>query len=504
MVDRSHRPTTRAPVLVPVPGPDPTEVGGGGRIDPSTDDEPPSSSGPTEGPDRPVARCSLDCATMAVSRPPARPLRRPPPQPSAPLLLLLLPLLLLHVPVPALAAIAEHRITALPGFDGPLRSAQYSGYLNVDPASGRYLHYWLVLSERAPATDPLVLWLNGGPGCSSLDGYFYEQGPLHFRADDTATAAGVPRLRENPFRWNRIANMLFLEAPAGVGFSYADRRSDYATNDTQTALDNYAFLLRFFAAYPELAGNDFYISGESYAGIYVPTLVDTIRVNAEAGRNRIRLKGFLVGNGCTGRDTGICSSGLESERITMEFLHGHALFSNDLYEQIRRHCNFRNASATCRRLLGEMHDQVSSVNIYNIYGPCISGPAKLARRRIPRVGGPDGASRRCRLDTARHPTITGHRGRPPTDPADTPARAPGDDATQCRVHRWHPRLAVPERSGGAQCHPRQGRQRDWRMGHLHDRHQLHVNRRVAAATLPDPHVCRAIGARRRCGAAMRH
>ena len=73
------------------------------------------------------------------------------------------------------AAIEEDEITSLPGWEGALPSRQYSGYLPVNEEKSRFLHYWFVESEGSPSTDPLVLWLNGGPGCSSLDGYFYEQ-----------------------------------------------------------------------------------------------------------------------------------------------------------------------------------------------------------------------------------------------------------------------------------------------------------------------------------------
>ena len=110
----------------------------------------------------------------------------------------------------ASADIPSHLITSLPGFSGSLPSKQYSGHISVDDANGRYLHYWFVESEKAPATDPVVLWMNGGPGCSSLDGYLYEHGPLH--VDETAPLrAGVPALKLNPDRWNRIANIIFCE-----------------------------------------------------------------------------------------------------------------------------------------------------------------------------------------------------------------------------------------------------------------------------------------------------
>ena len=109
-------------------------------------------------------------------------------------------------------AFAADEVTSLPGWSGPLPSRQFSGYLDV--GASKHLHYWLVESEGAPSTDPTVLWLNGGPGCSSLDGFLYEHGP--FRTDP----ANPHKLVRFPQTWAKVANMLYLEAPAGVGYSY--------------------------------------------------------------------------------------------------------------------------------------------------------------------------------------------------------------------------------------------------------------------------------------------
>lgn len=85
--------------------------------------------------------------------------------------------------------------------------------------------------------------------------------------------------------------MIYLEAPAGVGFSYSQDKN-YTTDDDQVALDNHMALKNFFLKFPEYAKNDFYITGESYGGIYVPTL--SARVVDDTA---INFKGFVVGNG---------------------------------------------------------------------------------------------------------------------------------------------------------------------------------------------------------------
>lgn len=91
----------------------------------------------------------------------------------------------------ALGAYEPDRITSLPGWNGNLPSPQYSGYLNV---STTHLHYWLVESENDPLHDPTVIWFNGGPGCSSMDGFVYEQGPFEISHDGST-------LTLRPYRW---------------------------------------------------------------------------------------------------------------------------------------------------------------------------------------------------------------------------------------------------------------------------------------------------------------
>jgi len=251
-------------------------------------------------------------------------------------------------------------IKSLPTW-GPTPTKQYSGYLDIKNTT-KHLHYWFVEAEGDPSSAPLVLWFNGGPGCSSLDGYWYELGPLHIKFDnDTST---TPVIYENDYRWNKMANVLFIEAPAGVGFSYADDKKDYSHTDTSTAEDNLAALQAFFSAYPQYKNNDMYISGESYAGIYVPTLAYQVITKAKD----MKLKGILVGNGCLGHGT----EDVLSERINVDFLHGHGLYEDSLYAEIISECgDFKgDASAKCQASLGKMGDQIGHVNIYDIYDVC--------------------------------------------------------------------------------------------------------------------------------------
>lgn len=184
---------------------------------------------------------------------------------------------------------SDFLVTHLPGLDGQLHSRNYAGYITVDEARGRQLFFWFSESRNNPAADPLVVWFNGGPGCSSLTGVTREHGPLHPNGNPEGG------MEENGWSLNRVANMLFIEAPASVGFSYSDTPSDYNTNDTKTAEDNYAFLRNWFNVFSHYRFHDLWISGESYAGVYVPMLTHQI-LNGSDAVMRSQLKGIMLGN----------------------------------------------------------------------------------------------------------------------------------------------------------------------------------------------------------------
>jgi len=140
----------------------------------------------------------------------------------------------------------------------------FSGHIQV--AKGRALFYWFVESQNSPAHDPLVLWTNGGPGCSGLAGFMTEQGPFRPTADGKLVA--------NPHSWNKVANMIFIEQPAGVGFSTVSGPMNYT--DAQAATDNAAFLRGFLQTYSFYNTSDLYLTSESYGGHYLPTLAKEI------------------------------------------------------------------------------------------------------------------------------------------------------------------------------------------------------------------------------------
>lgn len=177
---------------------------------------------------------------------------------------------------------------------GPENVTQHSGYISVNEAHGNdgHLFFWMFEARKDPKTAPLVLWLTGGPGCSSELAVFYEQGPYRLGKDGT--------ISNNPHAWNSIANVLFVDQPVGTGFSYADDSAAYVKNEEQVAEDMWEFMQAFLKRFPEYAGLDFYVTGESYAGHYVPAISSHIAKGNKAlsvGEVKVHLIGFAIGNG---------------------------------------------------------------------------------------------------------------------------------------------------------------------------------------------------------------
>jgi serine carboxypeptidase-like clade 1 len=261
------------------------------------------------------------------------------------------------------AAPANARITSVPGYTGSLPSDHYGGYVNIGETGGKYLYYYFVTSERNATTDPLVLWLNGGPGCSSFDGFVYEHGPFNFEAGENGS---LPNLQLNPYSWSKVSNIIYLDSPCGVGYSYSENDSDYDTGDLKTASDTHTFLLKWLEEYPEFISNPFYISGESYAGIYIPTLASEVVKGIEAGvKPVLNFKGYTIGNGVT--DTQFDGNAL------VPFAHGMGLISDDQYQEAFDACkgNYYDVEDdVCESKLAAINEAVSRINIYDILEPC--------------------------------------------------------------------------------------------------------------------------------------
>lgn len=227
-------------------------------------------------------------------------------------------------------------------------------------STGEKMFYWYAESSNEPDQDPIVLWLNGGPGCSSLGGFFTENGPFVVLSDLTVDL--------NPYRWNRRANIVWLESPAGVGFSSPESDFHPYYNDETTTERSYEFLKHFFDRYPSLQGRDFYIAGESYAGIYIPALVNKLVENPLPG---IQLKGFTIGNPFTDAEI--------DGNAYMDYFYSHAMISLENYDRMVKFCaseigqcmyTSKNCSKECSESVQEglLDSDTDQLNPYYIYG----------------------------------------------------------------------------------------------------------------------------------------
>lgn len=170
--------------------------------------------------------------------------------------------------------------------------------------------------------------------------------------------------------------MLYFEHPAGVGFSYCVTGGKNVTctwDDKTQAEAYYKTLTTWLTAYPEFKANDMYITGESYAGQYVPNIAAYIMDNAPG---KVNLKGFAVGNACWGGDENTVEcNGPNVQRNDVDLYYGKGLVAKKLRDQIYTACGWNGASPTqqCQTLMRQMDQEVGPHNIYNIYDNCPRG-----------------------------------------------------------------------------------------------------------------------------------
>ncbi|CAH9081758.1 unnamed protein product [Cuscuta epithymum] len=182
----------------------------------------------------------------------------------------------------------EDLVVGLPGQPN-VTFRQFAGYVDTDEKAGRSLFYYFVEAEKEAHHLPLTLWLNGGPGCSSIGGgAFTELGPFFPSGDGRG-------LRRNSKSWNKASNLLFVEAPAGVGWSYSNTTSDYTCGDDSTAHDMLIFMQKWYEKFPAFVDRPLFLTGESYAGHYIPQLASLmIDHNKEFKGQQFQIKGVAV------------------------------------------------------------------------------------------------------------------------------------------------------------------------------------------------------------------
>jgi len=273
----------------------------------------------------------------------------------------------------------HHAIQHLPGvlpgeFSGSVK--HFSGHLVI---KGGFKVFYYFTQHPDPAR-PLIVWMNGGPGASSLMGLFGELGPFLLNSKSN-TSEGLKPFT-NPHGFNHEGSLLAWEQPAGIGFSQCPSEGCPMWDDDSSALANMNFLLAFFDAFPQEKSRALFLTGESYAGIYVPLLAEHVREHNSVHGNAaspIRLQGIAVGDGCIGFEaTGGC--GRDSLEVFVSFLERAAPdVDRQVLANTRSICGSElskggqaasDFTPQCQSALKTFFDELGPFNTYHWSSPC--------------------------------------------------------------------------------------------------------------------------------------
>lgn len=166
----------------------------------------------------------------------------------------------------------------------------HAGHLEVNAENNTNYFFWRFLKQENSSEirhEKLTFWLNGGPGCSSMDGALMEIGPLKLSAKG--------ELQYHEGTWMESSDLVFVDQPGGTGFSYTN---SYSSELYQVAEQFSVFLQQYFHVFPHDRTKAVYIAGESYAGQYIPYIADHLLQS----NLTVNLKGILIGNGWVAPD----------------------------------------------------------------------------------------------------------------------------------------------------------------------------------------------------------
>ncbi|CAF2120813.1 serine carboxypeptidase-like 47 isoform X2 [Brassica rapa] len=247
----------------------------------------------------------------------------------------------------------------------------YGGYYSLTHTKSAKMFYFF-FESRTNNTDPVVIWLSGGPGCSSSVALFYENGPFTI-SDDLS-------LSWNDFGWDKVSNLIYVDQPVGTGFSYTSDQSDLRHDETGVSNDLYDFLQAFFKEHPKYAKNDFYITGESYAGHYVPALASRVH---NGNKNKegipINLKGFAIGNGLTNPEIQYGAYGDYALEMKLISESDHESLKQDYVfcQSSIKKCNLNGgeecsyAFVDCNDIFTQIMSKIEGTNFYDLRKKCV-------------------------------------------------------------------------------------------------------------------------------------
>ncbi|XP_012572937.1 serine carboxypeptidase-like 11 isoform X1 [Cicer arietinum] len=275
------------------------------------------------------------------------------------------------------ASSSKSKIEVLAGFQGPLPFELETGYVGLgETDDDMQVFYYFIKSENNPQNDPLILWLSGGPGCSSFCGLVLQIGPIAFEIKEYD--GSVPSLVLRPQSWTKASNIIFVDLPLGTGFSYAKNVTAHRS-DWKLVHHTHQFLRKWLIDHPEFLSNKFYIGADSYSGIPIPAVVQEISNGNEKGlQPLINLQGYLLGNPITTRN---------EKNDQIPYVHQMGLISDELYASLQRNCkgeyiDVDSKNELCLRDVQYFQECLSGINKHNILGPLCKDDEHLWRRYL--------------------------------------------------------------------------------------------------------------------------
>ncbi|KAI3744018.1 hypothetical protein L1987_57090 [Smallanthus sonchifolius] len=252
----------------------------------------------------------------------------------------------------------------LPGYVGDLPFKLETGYIGVGEKEDVQLFYYFVESQNSPVDDPLICYIPGGPGSSALLAFLYENGPLSINVDNGPANA---TLLLNEYSWTKMASVVFVDIPAGTGFSYAKTKEAWISSDSIVANLAHDFVRKFLIHHPKFLKNPLYIGGISYMGLITPIITMKVYEGNERGdQPRLNILGYVLGSPLTDKFMDFNSR--------LEYAHRMALISDDIYESAIENCrgNYVNTNTTnslCAQSLQRYKQCTDRISINNILEP---------------------------------------------------------------------------------------------------------------------------------------
>ncbi|KAL1915359.1 uncharacterized protein VTP21DRAFT_6817 [Calcarisporiella thermophila] len=186
----------------------------------------------------------------------------------------------------------DYLVSDLPYVSDDIHLHNFAGLINLDETTDANMFFWLWPRREQVAREKLIIFLNGGPGCSSVENIFLENGPI--RINQTSSESSIYK---NDASWNTYASVLYVDQPLGTGYSYT------ASNGLDRSLDQVAehfmaFFDKFLDTFDSYKQADIYLVGRGFSGVFIPHFAqEMLKRNNAAKSQKYNLQGLMIGNG---------------------------------------------------------------------------------------------------------------------------------------------------------------------------------------------------------------